>query len=92
MIRISTGPANFSYEVIDTIFAIDASSAGFIAGVDPGKAFDGVKNKLRDKCESLGGDAVVFCQFEYRNALGNGMFGPKQVLEIFAYGTAIKRK
>jgi hypothetical protein len=77
MTPISTGPANFSYEVIDTIFAIDASSAGFIAGVDPGKAFDGVKNKLRDK---------------YRNALGNGMFGPKQILEIFAYGTAIKRK
>lgn len=38
---------------------------------------------------TLGGDAVVFCQFEYRNALGNGMFGPKQILEIFAYGTTI---
>lgn len=88
---VSTGPVNFAYEVIDTIFAIDGTNAGFFSGVDPNKAFDGVKRQLRDKCKALGADAVVFCQFEYRNALVDGLLGKKQALEIFAYGTAVKK-
>ncbi len=91
-IIISTGPINFAYEVVDTVFAIDSSSAGFLSGVDPNKAFDGVKKQLREKCRALGGDAVAFCLFEHRNALADGFLGKKQALEIFAYGTAVKRK
>jgi hypothetical protein len=91
-IVISTGPVDFAYEVVDTIFAIDSSSAGFLSSVDPDKAFDGVKKQLREKCRALRGDAVAFCQFEYRNALADGFLGKKQALEIFAYGTAVKRK
>ena len=90
-VAISTGGLPYDYQTLDTIFAIDATKAGFISGVDPSKAFEGVKNMLRNKCRELGGDAVIFCQFEYRNAIDNSLFGAKQVLEIFAYGTAVRR-
>ena len=90
-IVISTGNISREYEVLDSIFALDSHKEGFFSGnVDPGKAFDGVKRQLQDKCNALGGDAVISCQFEYRNALADGMFGKKQAIEIFAYGTAVR--
>lgn len=85
-IIISTGGINRSYEIIDAIFAMDSNKEGFIAGVDPNKAFEGVKQQLSKKCSSLGGDAVIDCEFEYRVAVD----GKKQTVEIFAYGTAVR--
>lgn len=38
----------------------------------------------------LGGDAVINTSFEYRSAHTDGLFGAKQVIEIFAYGTVIQ--
>lgn len=89
---ISIGDLKENYEVVDTIFAIDSHSAGFISNANPNKAFSGVKIQLLDICKKLKGDDVINCQFEYRNALGNGMVSKKQVLEIFAYGTVVKFK
>ncbi len=90
-IPVTTGSISQDFEIIDAIFALDSHKEGFFSGaVDPGKAFDGVKNQLRNRCSELGGDAVVNCQFEYRNALADGIFGKKQAIEIFAYGTAIQ--
>lgn len=89
---ISIGDLKEKYEVVDTIFAIDSHSAGFISNANPNKAFSGVKIQLLDICKKLKGDDVINCQFEYRNALGNGMVSKKQVLEIFAYGTVVKFK
>ena len=92
-IKISTGRVADAFEVIDTIFAIDSHKEGFWSGAaDPNKAFDGVKQELRRKCEQLGGDAVQDCQFEYRVAIADGLLSKKQVMEIFAYGTVVKLK
>jgi len=89
--KISTGRVSHSFEVIDTVFAIDSHKEGFWSGAaDPNKAFDGVKQQLIKKCEQLGGDAIQNCQFEYRNAVHDGLLTKRQVLEIFAYGTVIK--
>ena len=72
--KISTGRIADTYEVIDTIFAIDSHKEGFWSGAaDPNKAFDGVKQQLKKKCEQLGGDAVQDCQFEYRVAIADGL-------------------
>ena len=89
-IKITTGGLDQAFEVIDAIFATDSNKEGFFSGADPGKAFEGVKKQLRSQCEELGGQAVVNCQFEYRVAVSDGVFGAKQVMEIFAYGTAVK--
>jgi len=45
--------------------------------------------KLRERCRELGGDAVIDTQFEYRSAV-DGIFGKAQVMEFFAYGTAVR--
>lgn len=87
---IATGDIKQNYAIIDTIFAMDSHKEGFLSSADPNKAFEGVKLQLAKKCTSLGGDAVINCQFEYRVALGDGLMSKKQVIEIFAYGTAVK--
>lgn len=89
-IPLTTGNISGNYEIIDTIFAMDSHKASFFSLANPGKAFVGVKQQLRQKCQELGGNAVIHCQFEYRNALADGIFGKKQAIEIFAYGTAVR--
>lgn len=89
-IIISTGDIRKNYEIIDTIFAVDSHKEGFMQAADPNKAFEGVKEQLRKKCTSLKGDAVINCEFEYRVAVADGIMSKKQVMEIFAYGTAVK--
>lgn len=71
---------------------MDSNTAkGWGASANPGKAFEGVKEALEKECKRLGENAVVFCQFEYRNALEAKLIGKdNQVIEIFAYGTAVK--
>ncbi len=87
---ISTGDLKENYSIIDTIFAIDSHKDGFFSGADPNKAFEGLKSQLAKKCQSLGGDAVINCQFEYRDALADGLTKKKHAIEIFGYGTAVK--
>jgi len=91
-ILITTGDIKEPYEILDAIFALDFHKESFFGGsADPAKAFDKVKDKLRVVCKNMGGDAIVNSQFEYRVASAEGLFGgAKQVIEIFAYGTAVK--
>lgn len=85
-IPVITGDLRCNYQVLDTIITVSSDSAGFFHSADPSKAFDGVKTQLRAKCQQIGGNAVINCQFEYRVALN----GKKQVIELFAYGTAVR--
>ncbi len=89
-ILITTGDIKEDYEIIDAIFALDSCKEGIFKGADPNKAFDKVKDVLRSKCNELGGQAVINCEFEYRVAVSPGFGGGKQVIEIFAYGTAVR--
>jgi hypothetical protein len=91
-IKVSTSSINQQYEVVDIIFAFDSHKEGFLEnGADPTKAFVKVVNRLRSICADLGGDAVINCQFDYRYAVGSSLVGnAKQVIEIYAYGTAVK--
>jgi hypothetical protein len=91
-IQVLTGDFPGPYDVIDSIFALDSTTASIFQGINPNDAFEGVKQQLRHRCMKLGGDAVVNCQFQYRNALADGIIGKNQSLEIFAYGTAIRRR
>jgi uncharacterized protein YbjQ (UPF0145 family) len=89
---VATSNVPWDYEVVDAVFAIDSHQAGVFTSASPGTAFDGAKRQLREACLALGCDAVISCLFEYRVALGDGLFGKKQCIEIFAYGTAVKRR
>lgn len=91
-IKVSTSSVSQQFEVVDVIFAFDSHKEGFLDnGADPTKAFVKVVNRLRSICADLGGDAVINCQFDYRYAVGSSLVGnAKQVIEIYAYGTAVK--
>ena len=89
-ITVITGGLREAYETLDSVFAIEGTSAGVFQGVNPSAAFEGVKQQLRSQCDKLGGNAVIHCQFQYRNAVSGGLFGKNQSLEIFAYGTAVR--
>ena len=89
-ILVTTSDLKEEYEIVDAVFALDSCTAGFFRGADPNKAFDKVKDALRKKASELGAHAVICCQFEYRIALESGIIGNKQVVEIFAYGTAVR--
>lgn len=88
-VLISTGDLKEDYEIVDAIFAFDSSSQTLFKGADPNKAFDKVKDALRAKATQLGCHAVINCEFEYRVAVSQG-FGGGQIVEIFAYGTAVR--
>lgn len=88
-IIVSTGSLPANYEIIDTIFAIDSSPEKVFRSDHVDDAFLKVLEKLRERCRDLGGDAVIDTQFEYRSAV-DGIFGKAQVMEFFAYGTAVR--
>jgi uncharacterized protein YbjQ (UPF0145 family) len=88
---ITTGDLKRPYEVMDTVFAMDSSEAGFFSSANPTAAFQALNGQLRSVAASAGADAIIACQFEYRNAYVDGTFGgTNQVIELFAYGTAVK--
>jgi len=91
-VLVITGELNTDYQIIDSVFAMDSNTEGFFSmGANPGEAFTGVREQLRSAAVALEGDAVINCMFEYRTAVASGLMGPKQSVEIFAYGTVVKR-
>ena len=92
-VAISTGDISGQYEIVDVVMALASDGApGLLAGDgDPNTCFRHVVKLLREQAFSLGGDAVVNCSFEHRVAVtGEGIL-MKQAIEIFAYGTVVKR-
>ncbi len=90
-IVISTGPPTFEYEIIDTIIVLDTLDKNFFHEAEPSLAFEGVKKKLRTRGLEKEADAIINCHFDYRVSAGHGIFGIIHDLEIFAYGTLVKR-
>jgi len=90
-ITIATGAPPYNYEIIDTLFVLDTLDKKFFSTSTPSLAFEGAKKQLRQQAKKLNGDAVINCQFDYRISAGHGIFGVIHDLEIFAYGTLVKR-
>lgn len=89
---ISTVNPPRRYEIVDTIFVLHGAEAGgFLGGegINIDLAFEEVKALLAEKAASMGANAVIGCDFEQRIAVSSGGWADKQVLEIFAYGTAV---
>tara|TARA_Y100000816_G_scaffold37771_1_gene23918 strand:- start:150 stop:428 length:279 start_codon:yes stop_codon:yes gene_type:complete len=89
-VLLSTVDLKSDYETIGPIFSL-ASSTKKWGVLDIDAAFDDSRENLKMIAKSKGADAVVGLQFEHRIAIQEGWTN-KQVLEIFAYGTAVKLK
>ncbi len=90
-VLLSTGDIGREYEVIELVFASALHNEMMESSLSVEHAFEGVKVKLQEKCIELGGDAVVFCQFNHRQYKIDS-FGKKLYLEVFVYGTVVKFK
>ena len=90
-IIITTGPPPFEYDIIDTIFVLDTLDKKVFTNSSPSAVFEGAKIQLKQRAASLEGDAIINCQFDYRVSAGHGIFGVIHDLEIFAYGTLVKK-
>lgn len=90
-IIITTGPPPFEYDIVDTIFVLDTLDKKALSNSSPSAVFEGAKVQLKQRAASLGGDAIINCQFDYRISAGHGIFGVIHDLEIFAYGTLVKK-
>lgn len=92
-VLVITGELNMNYQVIDCVFALDSHKEGILSLADPKQAFEGVRTQLRQQAVNLGADSIINCQFEYRTKAEANLFGSghKEVIEIFAYGTAVRR-
>lgn len=87
---LSTGEVPFNYKIIDVVFAYGNSSETFFKGANPMQAYERVSTMLEQAAAKIGADAVLWVKYDYRVAPNQGLFGPNQVFEVFAYGTAVK--
>ncbi len=51
-VQVLTGNHPEPYEVLDSIFALDSTTASMFMGINPNDAFEGVKQQLRRRCSS----------------------------------------
>jgi len=85
-------------EDTDVMHDIDCITCGstFIVekipqNIDENETIKEIKARLRERAVRQGGDAVINCTFDYRPSKGHSTFGASHDLEIFAYGTLVKR-
>jgi uncharacterized protein YbjQ (UPF0145 family) len=89
-ILLSTGEVQYQYRVIDVVFAYGNSSQSFFKDANPMEAYQRVSVMLEQAAAQIGANAVLWVKYDYRVALTQGLIGPNQVFEVFAYGTAVK--
>jgi len=92
-ISVTTGDVRWDYEIDRVLFNIGASSGalGFIKA-SPDAAFRQAEWALKAQAAELGCHAVIHTQFEHRITVSGGIAGPNQGIEVFAYGTEVRRK
>jgi hypothetical protein len=99
-VKVTTGDLNLPYEIIGPVFDLGQDQGGFMGqllgtGGSPYAAFKNSEVGLQSKAAEVGGDYVIHAVFNQRVAVSTqktvtGSYN--QVLEIFAYGTAVKLK
>jgi len=92
-IPVTTGDVRWDYEIDRVLFNIGASKGmlGFVKP-SPDAAFRQAELSLKAQAAELDCHAVIHTQFEHRITVSSGIAGPNQGIEVFAYGTAVRRK
>ena len=86
-ITISTSGISEKFKVLDVVYAnVSVTQKLFDLNFDGSISFDKVKATLKIKCNELGGDAVINCDFG--QVYGGTV--PQQTATFWGYGTAVK--
>jgi len=82
VIPVITGTLQQGYQVIDAIHGIGAAKSGWTSGPNLNEAFEACKEAMRSAASTIGGDAIISCDFEIRNF--------DKGIEVIGFGTAVK--
>ena len=87
---ITTGDVQAKYQPLNIVFAVGGSSGGLFQSASPQKAFEAARYQLQLAAVAIGGNAVVFCAFNYvaytRIVLGCS----QDVFSVSGYGTVVR--
>ncbi len=96
-VKVTTGYIDKPHEILKVVFKLGADEGNalgklFGQGGSPEAAFEQAEALLKQQAHELGCDYVINTTFDYRIAVGaKDILGNKnQVVEVFAYGTAVK--
>ena len=98
LVKITTGSIDKDYEILKIVFQLGSDDGGVFGallgtGGRPEAAFDQAETQLKIKAAELGCDYVINAVFNQRIAVSKSAIGGvNQVIEVFAYGTAVKTK
>tara|TARA_X000000368_G_C23038932_1_gene715942 strand:- start:98 stop:475 length:378 start_codon:yes stop_codon:yes gene_type:complete len=99
LVKITTGDIDKKYEILKIVFQLGSDKGGtwgqlLGTGGSPEAAFSHAETQLKIKAADLGCDYVINAVFNQRVAVGGkSITGDyNQVIEVFAYGTAVKTK
>lgn len=98
LVKVTTGDIKEKYEILKIVFQLGADSGGVFGsllgtGGSPEAAFAHAETQLKIKASELGCNYVINTVFNQRVAVSSqktvtGSYN--QVIEVFAYGTAVK--
>ncbi|MBT9558952.1 MAG: FHA domain-containing protein [Myxococcales bacterium] len=91
-VQVSTGAMPWDYDVCEVLFA--STVAVVTDDWDPSAAggpFRAADASLRAQAFALGCHGVAFTRFEQRLTAGSGLLAVRPLIEVFAYGTAVRR-
>jgi len=97
-VKITTGGIDKDYEILKIVFQLGSDEGGMFGqllgtGGSPEAAFNHAETQLKIKAAELGCDYVINAVFNQRIAVSKSAIGgANQVIEVFAYGTAVKTK
>jgi hypothetical protein len=98
-VKVTTRDIDKEYEILKIIFELGQDDGGLLGGLlgiggSPEEAFEKAETQLKIKAANLDCDYVINTVFNQRIAVGAKSVagGYNQVIEVFAYGTAVKTK
>tara|TARA_B110000305_G_C19174984_1_gene509192 strand:+ start:155 stop:673 length:519 start_codon:yes stop_codon:yes gene_type:complete len=91
-VKITTGDIKQNYDIVKIVSQLANDRGGLLASASVELAFDHAETKLKIKAAELNCDYVVNTVFNHRIAIGGSKSRPTQVIEVLAYGTAVKTK
>ena len=87
---VSSGDANRPFSVLDMVFGFASSNGGCQAKSSTEDVYEKALDRLIESAVEMEADGVLFVGFQNRVATAAGCFGPQQVFEVFAWGTAVR--
>jgi uncharacterized protein YbjQ (UPF0145 family) len=86
----TTGDVQAKYQPLNIVFAIGGSSGGLFTTASPQKAFEGARYQLQLAAVALGGNAIVFCSFNYVAYTKIVLGCSQDVFSVSGYGTVVR--